>query len=102
MSDAGGSAPAGCGPPTSGSGGPGCCTFQETTIQREMPPAMLSQVSAYDWFVMLPRADRVCRRGRARQGAKRGGGNMAGGGVLLVFTAACLAAPAVSGLLAPP
>jgi hypothetical protein len=77
--------------------------LRETTIQREIPPEMLSRMSAYDWFGVLACAP----IGYAIVGVLASAFSVTGAlwlaaGVLLAVTAACLATPAVSGLLAPP
>jgi MFS family permease len=77
--------------------------LRETTMQREIPSEMLSRMSAYDWFGVLACAP----IGYAIVGVLASAFSVTGtlwlaAGVLLAVTAACLAMPAVSGLLAPP
>jgi hypothetical protein len=77
--------------------------LRETTIQREIPPEMLSRVSAYDWFGILACAPIGCALvGVLASAFSVTGALWLAAGVLLAVTAACLATPAVSGLLAPP
>jgi hypothetical protein len=77
--------------------------LRETTIQREIPPEMLSRVSAYDWFGMLTCAPiGYAILGMLARGLSVTGTLWLATGALLAVTVACLATPAVAGLLAPP
>jgi MFS family permease len=77
--------------------------LRETTIQREIPPEMLSRVGAYDWFGMLACVPIGCALvGVLARGLSVTGTLWLAAGALLAVTSACLAMPAVSGLLAPP